>query len=203
MLVFLKAPFLILHFSYYTLMTFLIMLSVILLSMLMILLYSKCDQTSDLWKQLELTSEVESDLPDTVDWGRKWLADFNTGKSELVLFDWSNNIGATYVKMDRSVLEEKSSFKMLVLAFSFKLDWGSYLISITKTVSKKAFQGALIRSMKFLSLEVALYLNKSSIGPCMETVVMSWLMPLVASRTCCINHKNRYTGLLVLHLLPS
>ena len=38
MLVFLKGLFLVLHFSYYTLMTFLIMLSVILLSMLMILL---------------------------------------------------------------------------------------------------------------------------------------------------------------------
>ena len=36
---FLKAPFLVLHFSYYTLMTFLMMLSVILLSMLMILLF--------------------------------------------------------------------------------------------------------------------------------------------------------------------
>ena len=35
---FLKAPFLVLHFSYYTLMTFLMMLSVILLSILMILL---------------------------------------------------------------------------------------------------------------------------------------------------------------------
>ena len=35
---FLKAPFLVLHFSYYRLMTFLMMLSVILLSMLMILL---------------------------------------------------------------------------------------------------------------------------------------------------------------------
>ena len=35
---FLKDPFLVLHFSYYTLMTFLTMLSVILLSMLMILL---------------------------------------------------------------------------------------------------------------------------------------------------------------------
>ena len=35
---FLKAPFFVLHFSYYTLMTFLMMLSVILLSMLMILL---------------------------------------------------------------------------------------------------------------------------------------------------------------------
>ena len=37
MLDFLKAPFLVLHFSYYTLMTFLMMLSVILLSKLMIL----------------------------------------------------------------------------------------------------------------------------------------------------------------------
>ena len=36
---FLKAPFLVLHFSYYTLMTFLMMLSVILLSMLMMLLF--------------------------------------------------------------------------------------------------------------------------------------------------------------------
>ena len=35
---FLKAPFLVLHFSYYTLMTFLMMLPVILLSMLVILL---------------------------------------------------------------------------------------------------------------------------------------------------------------------
>ena len=37
MLYFLKAPFLVLHFSCYTLMTFMTMLSVILLSMLMIL----------------------------------------------------------------------------------------------------------------------------------------------------------------------
>ena len=56
MLEFLKAPLLVLHFSYYTLMTFLMMLSVILLSMLMILPYSKCDQASDLWQQLELAS---------------------------------------------------------------------------------------------------------------------------------------------------
>ena len=40
MLEFLKAPFLVLHFSYYTLMTFLMMLSVKVLSMLMILLYT-------------------------------------------------------------------------------------------------------------------------------------------------------------------
>ena len=28
-------------------------------------LYSKCDQASDLWQQLELASELESDLQDT------------------------------------------------------------------------------------------------------------------------------------------
>ena len=38
MLEFLKAPFLVLHFSFYTLMVFMIILSVILLSMLMKLL---------------------------------------------------------------------------------------------------------------------------------------------------------------------
>ena len=28
-------------------------------------LYSKCDQASDMWQQLELVSELESDLSDT------------------------------------------------------------------------------------------------------------------------------------------
>ena len=34
-------------------------------------LFSKCEQASDLWQQLELASELESNLRDTVDWGRK------------------------------------------------------------------------------------------------------------------------------------
>ena len=33
----------------------------------------KCDQASDLWQQLELASELESDLGDTVDLGKKLL----------------------------------------------------------------------------------------------------------------------------------
>ena len=32
--------------------------------------YSKCDQASDLWQQLELASELEVDLRETVGWGR-------------------------------------------------------------------------------------------------------------------------------------
>ena len=54
-------------------------------------LYSKCDQASDLWQQLELASELESDLRDTVEWGKKWLVDFIAGKTQLVLFGRSNN----------------------------------------------------------------------------------------------------------------
>ena len=56
-------------------------------------LYSKCDQASDLWQQLKLTSEIGSDLQDTVDWDKKWLVGFNDGKTQMILFDWSNNKG--------------------------------------------------------------------------------------------------------------
>ena len=127
---------------------------------------------SNLFQQLELASELESDLRDTVDWSKKWLFYFNAGKTQLVSFDWSNNNGSFDVKMDGSVLEEKLSFRMLGLTFSSKLYWGSYIISVAKTASKKI--GALIRSMKFLSPEVALYLYKSTIVPCMEYCCHVW-----------------------------
>ena len=75
--------------------------------------------------------------------------------------------------MDGFVLEEKSSFiKMLGLTFCPKLDWGSYIISIASTASKK--MEALIRSMKFLFPEVALYLYKSTIRLCTEYCCHVW-----------------------------
>ena len=91
-------------------------------------LYSKCDQASDMWQQLKLASELESNLQDTVDWGRKWL-DFNAGKTQFLLFDRSNNTGAIDVKINGSAPEEKSSFKIVGLPFRCKLDWGFYIIS--------------------------------------------------------------------------
>ena len=60
--------------------------------------YSKCDKASDLLQQLELASELEYDLRDTVEWGR--LFDFNAGKTQLFSFDQSNNTSAIDVKMD-------------------------------------------------------------------------------------------------------
>ena len=50
-----------------------------------------------------------------MDWGRRWLVGFNTGKIQLVSFDRSKNTGAIDVKMDGSALEKKSSFKVLGL----------------------------------------------------------------------------------------
>ena len=117
-------------------------------------IYSKCDQAYDLWQHLEF-AEIESDLRDTADWDRKWLVDFNTGKTQIVSFDRCINTGAYDVKMDESVLEEKSFFKMLGLTFFSKFDWESYIISVAKTASKKI--GVTICPMKFLSSEVALY----------------------------------------------
>ena len=162
---FLKGLFSVLYFSYYTLITFLIVLPVILLSMLMILLCSLnvirhliCGSKYNWLLNLNLIYE-------TLDWGRKWLVDFNAGKTQLVSFDRSNNTGAIDVKMDGSVLEENLSFRMLGLTFSSKLDWGSYISSIAKTAKKF---GALTHSKTFLSPEVALYLYKSTTWPCME-----------------------------------
>ena len=100
-------------------------------------LYSKCDRASDMWQPLELASELESDLRDTVDWGRKWLVNFHAGKTELVSFDRSKNIGDIDVKMDGSILAEKTSFKMLWLTFSSKLDWGSTLSLLLKLPARK------------------------------------------------------------------
>ena len=53
-------------------------------------LYFKCDQASDLWQQLELASELESHLRNTMDLD-KWLVDFSAGKTHLFSFGWSYN----------------------------------------------------------------------------------------------------------------
>ena len=132
--------------------------------------------------KLELASEIESDLQDTVDWGGKWLVNFNARKTQLVPFDQSNNTGTIDAKVDGSFLEEKTCFKMLELIFSSRLDWDFYIISIAKTASKKI--EVLSGSLKFLSPEDALYLFKSIIWRAWNTVVMSGLVLVVATENC-------------------
>ena len=109
---FLKAPLLVLHFSNINDLPDDVIYIIAIYSD-DTTLYSKCDRESDLWQQLKLASELKSDLQDTVDWGKKWLIDFNAGNTQLVLFDRSNNNGSIDVKIDGPILEKKSSFKIL------------------------------------------------------------------------------------------
>ena len=80
--------------------------------------------------------------------------------------------------MDGPFLGEKY-FQKLGLTFSSKLDWSSYIISVAKTAFK--IVGTLICSMKFLSPEVALYLYKSTIQPCIK----NFFHDLVGALSCC------------------
>ena len=101
MLDFLKAPFFVQHFSYYTLTTFLMILSVMLLSMLMILI-----SIPSVTRHLICGNNLNWLLNSNLDWGKNRLVGFNAWKTRLVSFD-------IFVKMDGSVLAEKSTFKML------------------------------------------------------------------------------------------
>ena len=55
-----------------------------------------------------MSSELESNIRDTMDCGRQWLVDFNVGKTQLVLFVLSNNSVIVIVKMGESVPEKNN-----------------------------------------------------------------------------------------------
>ena len=146
MLEFLKGLLLVLSLSCYTLMAFLMIVSdllsmlMILLSILSVIRHLICGNNFNWLLNLSLIYET------------LW-AGAGSGLLTSVLEKLTGSID---MKMDGSVPGGKSSFKMLGLTFSSKLDWVSYIISIAKTASKKI--GAFIRSLKFLSPEVAVCL---------------------------------------------
>ena len=97
-------------------MTFLIMLSVMVLSRLMILLSTLSVRRYLICGKLELPLELASVLRDTSEWGMKWVVVSIVGKTELVTFVWFGNSCAIDAKMDMSVHGYKSSFKMMVIS---------------------------------------------------------------------------------------
>ena len=94
----------------------------------------------------------------------------------------------------------KSSFKLLGLTFSSKLDWGSYIVSIAKTASKKI--GAWFVLWSFSLLRLFCISKNLSYSNVWNSVVMSGLVLLVATWNCWISYRNGYAGLFFLHLLP-
>ena len=159
-------------------MTFLTMLSVILLSILMLLSILSvirhliCGNNLNWLLNLNLVKNR----------GKKWLADVNAGKIQLILFDWANSSGSFDVKMDGSVLEKKSSFKILGLTFSSKLNRSSYIISIAKSASKNI--GTSIHCIKFFLQRLLCIFINPSYAHILNTVVTSGLVPLVANWNC-------------------
>ena len=87
-------------------------------------------------------------------WGRMWLVDFNAGKTQLVLFDWSNNTGAINVKMNGSVLEEKFFFEVLWLVFSSKLEWALSLSPLLKLPPRKCEPSFILLSLLCISINL-------------------------------------------------
>ena len=74
----------------------------------------------------------------------------------------------------------KNRLKILVLSFSSKLDWGSYIISIAKTAPRKT--GALIRSLFFSFLLKLLFISVNLLyGLAWNTFVLFGVVLLTAS----------------------
>ena len=83
------------------------------------------------------------------------------------------------------------------MTFSSKLDWGFYIIFIAKTASRKI--SALIRSMKCLSPEVALYLYKSAICPFLEYCCHVW----AGARSCYLELLDKLQKRICRAVVPS
>ena len=194
-----KAPSLVPHFSCYTLMTFLMMLSVILLSMLMILL-STLSVIMHLISGNNSHWSVNLNLIYETLWtgaGRGFLI------SVLEKFNWFRLTGLITLVLLTSkwmaLLSRKNHLLRCWGWLSF-LNWIGALVSIGTTASKKI--GALICSMKFFSPKVALYLYKSTVQPCMGYCCHFW----AGAPSCYLELIDKlqkwYGELLVFLLLP-
>ena len=71
--------------------------------------------------QLELVSKFQFDLQGTVDWGKKLVVNFNSGKNWYVLFNYSNTSGSrSSVKMDCIII----SWDIEIIVFPFLMGFG-------------------------------------------------------------------------------
>ena len=116
--VLLKTSFLILLFSYYALKNFVmtIMNSITILLSMVLISSQNVIRFVISGKSLRLASDLESDIMDV-------LNNLNIGKTQLISFDVSRNSGVIDLKIDGSILDEKSSLTCE----------NSYIISIAKT----------------------------------------------------------------------
>ena len=132
--------------------------------------YSKCDRAFDLWQQLKLAFELESNLWDTVDWGRNGLL--------IWMLKKLNRFGLTSLITQVPLMWKWTG---LFLRKNHLLRcWGELSPLTFSLLLKLLPRKPLIRS-KFLSPEVTLYLYKYTILPCMEYGCHMWACALSCS----------------------
>ena len=136
-----------------------------------------------------------------MNWSRKWLVDFNAGKTQFVSLGQSNNTDAIDMKMHGSVLEENHLLRC----------WGwlsppNWIRALTLSLLVKLFPKKLeLDSLYEVSFSCGCSLSLSIYHTTMharDTVVTSGLVLLVATWNCWISYKNGYAGLLALQLTP-
>ena len=90
----------------------------------------------------------------TVDFGKKWLVDFET---RLEIFDCSNKPDAIDAKIHVTVYGEKLSLKMVGLSLPSELDLAFCIVSFAKTAFMN--NGLLIHSINILSFDALRMIN--------------------------------------------
>ena len=139
-------------------------------------LYCKCGWAADLWRKLELASELESDLRDTVEFGRKWHVDFKARK-----FKW---------------------FCLTNLMTLVLLIWKLMGLFLKKNHILRCWGWlSLLNWIEALTLSLLLKLPPGKL----ESWFVLWsffLLRLLCISTEMISYRNEYAGHLVLHLLP-
>ena len=154
---------------------------------------------SGIWsaQQLELASELESDLRDIVDWGRKWLVDFNAGKTRLtgvitlVLLMW---------KCVGLFLRKNNLLRWWGWLFVLTCI-GALTFSQLLKLPPRKLESWFVLWRYFFQRLLCISINLPH-GHVWNTVVMSGLLLLVSTWICRMSYKNGYAGRLFLHFLP-
>ena len=148
-------------------------------------LYSKCEQACDLLQQLELTSELESDLRHSVGWDRKFLVDFNAAKTQLVSFDQSALVLLMWKWMG---LFLRRNHLLRCWIWLSLLNWIealalSLLLKLPPRKLEPWMWSFFLLRLHFISMNL-LYAHACN------TVVTSGLVPLVVTWKCFISYRN-------------
>ena len=131
------------------------------------------------------------------------FVNINGGKTQLLLPDiCSKNSGVIDLKIDGSVLDEKLSFKMLLLYSSFCLSFLSFCIGnitlclLLKQPLRKLNLWSVPRSSFFLML---CYISANLPPDLVENTICHFCLVLLQGKcTCWISCRNSYMGLMFL-----